>query len=363
MHLDSPPISLRKVQGAVIMLISINFLCIVASFAVLIIKESLTSALAGVTAATSILNGTAFALSSALLYEYIRRSQETDFKTLNMVTKFVGIHISNSVILKVKYGRIIGFCAVYRCIMDITFLMPFSGKWKSESQREHNLFWPLFMLVYFIMSDILPSFLFLKAFTLNNPTSNSGREATLNQSLLDRHLDSEAVPNIENLNLISNNVEDLSLSRINGEQDACLRVLDHSGLLDKNNTVPGSKLKEYKVVALLFAAQWCPPCREFISKFESIYNEVNCHTKELEVVFISGDYDEVAFQEYYGPMPWVAMPYEDPTREAVIDELEIGGIPEVFIVDKDSKIVTRSARADIEKMGAKAFHKWVSLLS
>lgn len=37
---------------------------------------------------------------------------------------------------------------------------------------------------------------------------------------------------------------------------------------------------------------------------------------DWEVVFVSSDRDEEAWKEYYGEMPWLALPYADRERKA-----------------------------------------------
>lgn len=153
-------------------------------------------------------------------------------------------------------------------------------------------------------------------------------------------------------------------SRKEAERKTCKVIYEHDALLSHEGTIPGKHLQKIKVVALIFAAQWCPPCREFCSKLSELYAEKNSgSSKQLEVVFISGDYDEKAFNEYYSQMPWLALPYEDPDREVIIDELDIGAIPEVFIITRNNVVVTRQGRTDVETLGVKAFDKWVSLSS
>ena len=60
-------------------------------------------------------------------------------------------------------------------------------------------------------------------------------------------------------------------------------------------------------VALYFSAHWCPPCRSFTPKLANAYSKNFSH--ELEVVFVSSDQDEAAFQEYYSSQPWLALPF------------------------------------------------------
>ena len=55
----------------------------------------------------------------------------------------------------------------------------------------------------------------------------------------------------------------------------------------------------------------CPPCREFTPILAELYNEVNADGKILEIVFGSGDKTQEEFDEYFGEMPWIALPRLD----------------------------------------------------
>ena len=75
----------------------------------------------------------------------------------------------------------------------------------------------------------------------------------------------------------------------------------------------GSALQGKTAVALYFSAHWCPPCRGFTPQLAEWYR-TNLQSKGLEVVFISGDKSEAAFGDYFGEMPWLALPYSDEAR-------------------------------------------------
>ena len=64
-----------------------------------------------------------------------------------------------------------------------------------------------------------------------------------------------------------------------------------------------------EVVGLYFSAHWCPPCRGFTPKLAEAYKGLVAGNKPIEIVFVSSDRDEAAFSEYFGEMPWLALPY------------------------------------------------------
>jgi len=100
-------------------------------------------------------------------------------------------------------------------------------------------------------------------------------------------------------------------------------------------------------VALYFSAHWCPPCKGFTPKLAGWYS-ADLKAKGLEVVFISSDKDEDAFKEYFGEMPWLALPYFDRERkESLSSKFKVQGIPTVVIVDADGKLISKDGRAAI----------------
>ena len=69
-------------------------------------------------------------------------------------------------------------------------------------------------------------------------------------------------------------------------------------------TTPVSALADKQVVGLYFSAHWCPPCRGFTPKLAEVYTAIKGTGKSLEIVFVSSDRDDVAFDSYHKEMPW-----------------------------------------------------------
>ena len=67
-------------------------------------------------------------------------------------------------------------------------------------------------------------------------------------------------------------------------------------------------LKNKNAVGIYFSAHWCPPCRGFTPKLVESYKE-SLKDKGFEVVFVSSDKNQSAFDDYYGEMPWVSLPF------------------------------------------------------
>lgn len=87
-----------------------------------------------------------------------------------------------------------------------------------------------------------------------------------------------------------------------------------------------------KVVALYFSASWCPPCRQYTPKLVEFYHQMRALGKPFEVIFVSADQEESSFREYFAKMGWLAVPFDDPRREAIQAEHNVRGIPALKVL-------------------------------
>lgn len=92
-------------------------------------------------------------------------------------------------------------------------------------------------------------------------------------------------------------------------------------------------LSNKKAIGLYFSAHWCPPCRGFTPQLAKKYTDV-FKEKGLEIVFVSSDKDEGQFKDYFGEMPWLALPYSDRDKKnALSKKFKVQGIPSFVILD------------------------------
>ena len=89
---------------------------------------------------------------------------------------------------------------------------------------------------------------------------------------------------------------------------------------------------EGKYIGLYFSAHWCPPCRQFTPKLIEAYKQ-HLKAKGLEVIFVSSDRSPQQFAEYYGEMPWLAIPPGDKRKAALSARFEVEGIPSLVFID------------------------------
>ncbi|KAG2540170.1 probable nucleoredoxin 1-1 [Panicum virgatum] len=114
---------------------------------------------------------------------------------------------------------------------------------------------------------------------------------------------------------------------------------------------------EASPVALYFSASWCPPCRRFTPKLIELYKELASQGKSFEVVFVSGDQDEEAFNSYFGKMPWLAVPFSDSEgREGLDGRFKVSGIPHLVILDaKTGEVYTEDGVEFVSEYGVEAY--------
>ncbi|CAF1150012.1 unnamed protein product [Rotaria sp. Silwood1] len=115
-----------------------------------------------------------------------------------------------------------------------------------------------------------------------------------------------------------------------------------------------------KVIGLYFSAHWCPPCRGFTPILIEFYKHYN-KEKNFEIIYISSDRDEKAFNEYYKDMPWLTLRYsERKKKEEIGKKFHINGIPTITLLDGDSgDILCKDARDKIQHRDVRGeFFPW-----
>ncbi|CAF4459971.1 unnamed protein product, partial [Rotaria magnacalcarata] len=89
------------------------------------------------------------------------------------------------------------------------------------------------------------------------------------------------------------------------------QLLEHSADESSQTTtyMPTSKL-EGKTVGLYFSGHWCRPSREFTVKLAEAYKNAYEYVEDkFEIVFVSWDNEENAYENFYKEMPWKALPF------------------------------------------------------
>jgi len=110
-----------------------------------------------------------------------------------------------------------------------------------------------------------------------------------------------------------------------------------------------------KVVLLYFSAHWCPPCRAFLPKLIDAYHEIKAKGNALEVVFISSDRDQASFDEFFGGMPWLALPFGDSRKRFLSRKFKVSGIPMLVAIGSSGQTSTTKGRDLVLQYGARAY--------
>lgn len=119
-------------------------------------------------------------------------------------------------------------------------------------------------------------------------------------------------------------------------------------LVGKSGNVNTAEALAGKVVGIYFSAHWCGPCRGFTPQLAQSYKDLVATGRAFEIIFVSSDRDENAFNEYYGEMPWLALPYADRARkDSLSKKFKVSGIPSFVILDEEGKVITTEGRKAI----------------
>ncbi|KAK9112615.1 hypothetical protein Scep_020134 [Stephania cephalantha] len=115
-----------------------------------------------------------------------------------------------------------------------------------------------------------------------------------------------------------------------------------------------------KTIGLYFSAQWCLPGLKFNTKLISIYNKIkqlltHKQDEDFEIVFVSSDHDQAAFDAHFATMPWLALPFGDPTIKTLTKYFDVQAIPCVVIIGPDGKTLTKHGRNLVNLYFEKAY--------
>jgi thiol-disulfide isomerase/thioredoxin len=109
-------------------------------------------------------------------------------------------------------------------------------------------------------------------------------------------------------------------------------------------SVPTADALAGKVVLLYFSAHWCGPCRAFTPQLVTLYQLAKMKKRDIEVVFCSADHSEDEFESYYKEhMPWLAIPYDEDSREALPGMFKVSGIPRLVVLAPSGKVLVDNA--------------------
>ena len=140
------------------------------------------------------------------------------------------------------------------------------------------------------------------------------------------------------------------------KDDQLISGEDHETTLTVQDALPDS----VKVLGLYFSMHNCPPCREFTPILAELYNEVNESDKVFEVVFFSCDQTPEQYKEYFGEMPWLALPHADKRVRATAKTFKVKGVPRLVIVNaRTGEVMNDSAVETVTQQGPVILDQWL----
>ncbi|KAF8016572.1 hypothetical protein BT93_H1941 [Corymbia citriodora subsp. variegata] len=110
-----------------------------------------------------------------------------------------------------------------------------------------------------------------------------------------------------------------------------------------------------KTVLLYFSAHWCPPCRAFLPVLTEAYEKIKAKHDAFELIFISSDKDQTAFDDYFAQMPWLALPFGDERKKSLNRKFKVEGIPTLIAISPMGRTLTKEATGLISEHGADAY--------
>lgn len=129
-------------------------------------------------------------------------------------------------------------------------------------------------------------------------------------------------------------------------------------LLSKTGTISLDEVKKNDYIGLYFASRWAPPCRKFTPILSDAYTKMRNADHKIEIIFVSYDTDEEQFEVHYGIMPFLAAKFGFDTKDSLIDDLSVEGIPTLVICNNEGKIIENNALQTIMEYKEKSYEHW-----
>lgn len=131
-------------------------------------------------------------------------------------------------------------------------------------------------------------------------------------------------------------------------------------LLTQDGEKPtGEALAGKTAIGIYFSAHWCPPCRGFTPKLGEMFKNA-FEAKGMAIVFVSSDRDEGAFKEYFGEMPWMALPYAArDKKESLSKKYKVQGIPSFVIINPEGGTITTDGRSAVMEDPEGEKYPWI----
>lgn len=95
---------------------------------------------------------------------------------------------------------------------------------------------------------------------------------------------------------------------------------------------------------VVFGASWCPKCNTEINQMASMYSQWK--KNGLDVLFVSLDDDEAAFNQFTMAFPFVSICDFKKWESPLVNDYYVSATPTMFLLDKNKKILLRPISAN-----------------
>jgi len=142
--------------------------------------------------------------------------------------------------------------------------------------------------------------------------------------------------------------EEVVANKTEGQTNQTGNPFGLTTLLTKEGVKPVEEvLAGKRAIGIYFSAHWCPPCKQFTPILSEFYKSA-CPQNDMEIIFVSSDRDQNAFEHYYETMPFTALPFDQREKKNELSSLfDVSGIPAFIIVDSEGNIKSLEGRNDV----------------
>eukprot|EP00960_Hanusia_phi_P076947 768631-Hanusia_phi.AAC.4 len=107
-----------------------------------------------------------------------------------------------------------------------------------------------------------------------------------------------------------------------------------------------------------FTGVFCDASNFLFDGLLQFYTQMKQLGKPFEVVFLSCDRDSKSFSNYFGHMPWLAVPFDSDKRENALGALQVEGIPKLVIVGANGMVLQDNAVGT--PLNAQKLDSWIA---
>ena len=102
------------------------------------------------------------------------------------------------------------------------------------------------------------------------------------------------------------------------------------------------------------------PCRRFAPILKESYESWKAKRHEIEIIFVTSDQNEKAFQEYFAAQgDWLAYPFGHEGITTLKERYNVKGIPTFIVIDSTGQTIDEEGRGTVVNHKENAMGQWV----